>query len=447
MKKFLKPALTALLFVQSLPLGGYTISHNGDSELEKVTILVFPSEENFEKLLKNQGITAQQLAKITGGVRNLLAEGSLLSSIMSFDPETMALIRGISTSIAAAAKYSGKPLDWLKTQNLTLAIHKNVERNNQGEGAKWHWKKIKEDHGIDHNNPNGLFVVFIDPKTKEILLVTPLSSSSRIGFSAVRDPETGILIGTLAPFEKDLETLAKMRKSTFSRLYDYVKNSRTLRDTVRILKKKFISFIEKPGSGEKMVKFLSGELSDQMSKLSTEIKKMDSATALSQVKPIFNFFREEIEKTKESVKGDTAAEQLLDNTINKFNFFKDAVEEVIVNPIETYREVTSPLTEEGIESELSEFHALGDDIEPIAGKTTEKDNAEEEISIETEPISIPTSKALPIAPTAVLQTPVPALPVSQKNGTVSGPLRLPIPPAQRIWQEEEESATNDEEWD
>ena len=62
MKNILKNALLAAFILQNIPIFGYAISHNEDSELKEVTVFVFTSEEDFEKMLKAYDVSAKTIA-------------------------------------------------------------------------------------------------------------------------------------------------------------------------------------------------------------------------------------------------------------------------------------------------------------------------------------------------------------------------------------------------
>lgn len=340
MKKLWNSCLFALIISQNAPLFSYAISHNEDSKLKEVTIFVFTSEKDFEKMLKNQGV-AEKTLKAFASYMPKIVSGTSLAVTAAGNPEFVPIIAAVGGGLTAAAKYGAAgPLRYIMQQKYNVAIHKHTHRGNKGKDSSWNWKDIQNDKGIDPSDPYGLFVVFLNPDTKQVLLMTPMKSNAAFGFRAVIDPETGNLVGQQVPYERDLKELAQKDPSKLAQLYAYAKNIYEnphkiiwdIKDTFKNVKEKFASFSKKYPSSQAKMEFLSNQLDE----LKENVKDYDSTSGKEDAKALLDFFKREIEAAKK-IAADPEAKQLVDRVIAKFNLFNSAVQDIIIKPSAGYK--------------------------------------------------------------------------------------------------------------
>lgn len=374
MKALWNSFLLTFIIGQNIPLFGYAISHNEDSQLKEVTIFVFTSEKDFENMLKNQGVGEKTLKDIQKFMPKIVSVGSFAATAAG-NPELAPVIAAIGGGLAAAAKYSAGPLRYAMQQKYNIAIHKHTYRGNKGKDAEWNWADIKKDYGIEPTDPYGLFVAFLNPENKQVLLMTPMKSNAAFGFKAVIDPKTGKLVGQQAPFERDLKELAQKDPSALARLYAYAQNRYDnphkilwdIKSTFKDVKEKFASFSKKyPDTNAKM-EFLGGQLDD----LKDNVKNYDSTAGKEDANGLIEFFKREIEAGKK-IAADPEAQRLVNRVIAKFNLFNKAIQEIIIKPSATYTAGMEKLEKdrEKMKEEAAEeaetFELLGEDyIAPI----------------------------------------------------------------------------------
>lgn len=372
MKKLLTSSLLALLSHMSIL--GYSLSHNQDSALPEVTIFVFTSEKDFEKLLENQGITQDTLKTIRDAMPKIIS-GTSLAVTAAGNPEIVPVIAAIGAGLTAATKYAVGPLSYILQQKYNVAIHKHTKRGNKGKDSTWGWKSIQEQTGVDPEDPYGLFVVFLNPTDKKVLLMTPLQSNAKMGFKAVKDPQSGKLVGQAAPYEIDLKEAAEKDPSILARAYAYVQNRYDnphkiiwdIKNSIKDVQKKFESFVNKyPTTKDKMA-FISGQLDETMQ----NIKNYDSATGKEDFNNLVGFFKREIEAGKK-IADDPEAKRLVNRVIAKFNLLSDAVTETIIKPQTGYTKDVKKLAQEKekmkeeAEAEVDTFeHVALDKIVPL----------------------------------------------------------------------------------
>lgn len=373
-KKIVSITLSLLMCIPYAPVRGYAISHNSDSELKEVTIFVFTSEKQFQKMLKNEGVSADVLKKISTMMPKIATGGSLIATATG-NPELVPLIGAIGTGLGAAAKYAVGPARWIMEQRYNAAIHKHTHRGNMGKDAEWNWKDIEKDYKIDPSDPFGLFVVFLNPETKEVLLMTPMHSDAAFGFTVERDPMTGKLIGKQTLFERNLGKTAEKDPSALARLFAYVKNryenphkiAWDIKETLGDMQQKFVSFSNRYPKSTDKIEFLS----DQLDELGKKLKEVDLSTAKEQAQELVNFFKKELDGLKR-IAQDPESQDLLARVGKKFMLFAEAINESAIKPATQYKTEKSELDKfykERVEQELEDFRTPAEeDIAPIKDK-------------------------------------------------------------------------------
>ncbi len=312
---------------------GYAISHNKDSELKEVTVFVFTSEDDFKKMLKNQGISKDALDKLAKTLPVISTGASAAATAMG-NPELIPVIKAVGLGLAGASKYAVGPARWLMEQKYNVAIHKHTKRGNKGKDAKWNWKDIKKDTGINKDDPYGLFVVFLNPKDKKVLLMSPMRTNEAFGFKAIT--KDGKLIGERVRFERNAKELTK-DPSYAARIFAYLVNRyenphKVLRDIKKLsndMKSNFKAFRKKyPGTKNKL-QFLSTKLDEAKEIISEKLSEKELIELAA-------FFQGEIEATKQ-LATDKETQEFINRVIRKFNQFKDAAEAIIIKPMAAYQ--------------------------------------------------------------------------------------------------------------
>lgn len=360
MKNFWKNALLAILLLQNMPTFGYAISHNEDSELKEVTIFVFTSEEDFEKMLKSYGTSEQALGQIAKAVPAITTASSYAATAAG-NPELIPIFVAIGAGLTAASKYAVGPARWVMQQKYNVAIHKHTYRGNKGKDAEWNWADIKKDTGIEPSDSRGLFVVFLNPANKDVLLMAHMASNAAFGFTAVTDPETGKLVGLKVPFERDLKELAEKDPSTLARLFAYAKNRYDnphkiiwdLKDAFNTTKKALADFSKKYPSSKDKLRFLSAQLDEAQ----MNIKQYDSVSAKQDAQDLVAFFKREIEAGKRLAQ-DEEAKELFNRAARKFNLFKNALNDIVLKPAAGYQADTTKKPDEKKESIIPDIPLL-----------------------------------------------------------------------------------------
>jgi hypothetical protein len=371
MKYSWKNTLLLLSIAVNSALQGYAISHNEDSELDEVTIFVFTSEDDFKKMLENQGVSKKILNNISTVLPKITAGGSFAATALG-NPELVPLIAAIGGGLAAASKYAVGPARWVMEKKYNTAIHKHTKRGNKGKDAEWNWADIQKDLNIEPTNPYGLFTVFLHPETKQVLLMSPMKTNEAFGFKAIKDSATGKFKGIRAPFERNLKEEAEKNLSAVARLYAYAKNRYDnphkilwdIKDSFNSAKDKLSAFTKKyPGLTNKM-EFLDA----QMDELKEKITNYDSTSGKQDAQDLIAFFKREIEESKK-IAQDPEAKELVNRVIKKFNLFKKALTDIVIKPAAGYTAGMKKLAEESekqIEAELESFTDIaGDDIVPL----------------------------------------------------------------------------------
>lgn len=338
MKNLLKNSLLALLLTQNIPMFGYAISHNEDSELKEVTVFVFTSEADFEKMLENYAVSKEMIGKIAKVVPTI-ATASSWAVTAAGNPEFIPAIAAVGAGLTAATKYAVGPARWAIQNKYKAAIHKHTLRGNKGKDSEWNWSDIQKDRGVDPNDPFGLFVVFLNPETKDVLLMTHMHSNAAFGFKAVTDPETGKLVGKQAPLERNIKELAEKDPSTLARLYLYAKNRYEnphkiiwdLKNRFNDLKTNLAAFTKKYPSSKDKMRFLATQLDE----MKANIKEYSSTSGKQDAQDLLAFFKREIEAGKK-LSQDEEAKELFNRVANKFNLFKSALEDIVLKPAAGY---------------------------------------------------------------------------------------------------------------